>query len=164
MDQVMGFEYVDLKNVDPNFTLLDGPEVYSFRITKAEMPTYIAKKDTATQKAGDEVKYIKFTFTVVDHPKYTGRKHWEPLFGANDFNIRILKRIEEATGVVQGGSLASWLEELSTIQPVVKLQIDKVPDGQTLQGVFTPNPGNVNADGSARDKNVVNWKSGVSPA
>jgi hypothetical protein len=160
MEQTMGFEYVDLKDVDPNFTLLDGPEVYSLRITKAEMPTYIAKTTTKNQTAGDEVKYIKFTFTVVNHNKFTGRKHWEPLFGANDFNLKTLKRIEEATGVEQTGSLESWLGQLSAIQPVVKLQIDQVPD---VNRDGTPNPQNCKPDGSPKNKNVVNWRAGVQP-
>ena len=162
MEQTMGFEYVDLKDVDPNFTLLYGPEVYSLRITKAEMPTYIAKKTTKNQTAGDEVKYIKFTFTVVDHPKFTGRKHWEPLFGASDFNLKNLKRIEEATGVEQTGSMVDWLGQLTTIQPVIKLQIDKVPD-VNFDGSINPN--NLKSDGvTPKDKNVVNWKAGVQAA
>lgn len=155
----MDFEYADLKHVDPNFTLLDGPEVYAFRITKAEIAKYVAKKTTERQTAGQEVSYIKLTLTVTDHNKFTGRKIWEPLF-YSEFSLKILKRIEQATGVEQTGSMTDWLTELSNIQPVIRLQVDQVPD---VDREGNPNPKNVKPDGTPGLKNVVNWKAGVQP-
>lgn len=160
MEQIISFDYVDLHDVDPNFTLLDGPEVYSLRITKAEMPTYVAKTTTKSQTAGDSVKYVKLTFTVTDHPKFTGRKHWESLF-FSDFTLKTLRRIMEATGVDQTGTLEEWLASITQIQPVVKLQVEQVPD---VNRDGTPNPQTVNPDGTPRPKNVVNWRAGVQPA
>jgi hypothetical protein len=162
MEPQNSFRYTDLKDVDPNFTLLDGPEVYALRITKAEFKTYIAKTTTKTQTAGEEVEYIQLTFTVANHPKFTGRKHWESFFGAapDSFSLKCLKRIEEATGVAQTGSMEDWLKELSNIQPIVRLQIDRVPD---VNRDGTPNERTKKADGTPGEKNVVNWKAGVQP-
>lgn len=160
MEPIVGFDYVNLHDVDPNFTLLDGPEMYSLRITKAELPTYVAKTTNKNQTIGDLVKYVKLTFTVTDHPKFTGRKHWESLF-FSDFTLKTLRRIMEATGIDQTGSLEEWFALVSQIQPVVKLQIDQVPD---VNRDGTPNPQTVNPDGTPRSKNVVNWRAGVQPA
>jgi hypothetical protein len=158
------FRYADLKDVDPNFTLLDGPEVYSFRITKAELTSYTAKTTNKNQTAGDEVDYVKLTLTVTNHPKFSGRKLWEPLF-PGDFSLKTLKRIEEATGIVQTGSMESWLAEVSQIQPTIKAQVDQVPDLMKEPGTgnMIPNPKTVKSDGTAGLKNVVNWRSGVQP-
>lgn len=159
MEPQFDFRHLDLKDIDPNFTLLDGPEVYSLRISKAELATYIAKTTTKNQTAGDEVAYVKLTLNVVDHPKFTGRKLWEPLF-PGDFSFKTLKRIEEATGIPQTGSMEAWLLELSAVQPIVKLQVDQVPD---VNRDGTPNDRTKKSDGTPGMKNVVNWRAGVQP-
>lgn len=154
------FRHMDLKDVDPNFTKLDGPQVYSLRISSAAFAEYTAKTTNKNQTVGDQVTYIKLALTVVDDPKFTGRKLWEPIF-PGDFSAKILKRIEEATGVEQTGDMEGWLAQLSSIQPVIKVQVDLVPD---TQRDGSPNPRTVKQDGSADTKNTVNWKAGVSPA
>jgi hypothetical protein len=160
MDPSLDFRYVDLKDVDPNFTLLD-PEYYNLRITKAELRTYNVKADSAAVIAGkatvgEERAFINFAFTVVGHDKFTGRKLFESLF-PSEFSFKCLKRIEEATGVQQKSSLEDWLAELTQIQPVIKLNVEKVPD--VIKGI--PNPKTVRPDGTPGDKNQVAWKSGV---
>lgn len=161
METLSGFDGpINLHDIDPSFTLLEGPEVYSLRIMKVEEPSYVAKKTTKTQVEGETVKYVKFTFTVTDHPKFTGRKHWESLFYSN-FSLQILRRIMDATGVSQTGTLQDWFAELNQIQPVIKLEINQVPD---VNRDGTPNPNTVKEDGTPRNKNVVNWRAGVQPA
>jgi hypothetical protein len=159
----LDFRYIDLKDIDPNFTLLD-PEFYNLRITKAEIKTYLIKDGSAavrkgTANVGDEGTYLNFAFTVVDHQKFTGRKHWESLF-PSDFSFKCLKRIEEATGVQQTGSMEDWLSQLTAIGPTVKLKVDKVPD---VNRDGTPNQKTMKADGTPGEKNVVDWKAGVAP-
>lgn len=163
MEPALDFRYVDLKDVDPNFTLLD-TEFYNLRITKAEIKTYVVKADSAAVRngkaaPGDEGRYINFALTVVDHPKFTGRKIFETLF-PSEFAFKCLKRIEEATGIPQVSSMEDWLATLSTTQPTVKLQVEQIPD---LMKDGSPNPKNVKSDGSAGNKNQVNWRSGVQP-
>lgn len=163
MDPVLDFRYADLKDVDPNFTLLDGPEFYNFRITKAELKSYVVKAESAAVRdgkatAGDEGHYINFALTVVEHPKFTGRKIFETIF-PSDFSLKILKRIEQATGVEQTASMENWLVQLTTIQPTIKVLVEQVPDLMKGQ----PNPKTQKPDGSPGNKNQVSWKSGVQP-
>ena len=160
MEPTMDFRYVDLKDIDPNFTLLDGPEFYNLRITKAEFSSYTAKKETKTQQVGDEVTTVKLALTVVDHPKFTGRKLWETLY-PGEFSFKVCRRIEDATGVQQTGSLEDWLKELSNVQPVIKVQVDQIPD--TIGNPPQPNPKTVKPDGTPGLKNIVAWRAGVQP-
>jgi hypothetical protein len=152
MEAIQDWKHIDLKDVDPNFTLLPGPEIYSLRITKAELAAYIARKTTASQEAGQEVPYVKLTLTVVDHPNFTGRKLWESLF-PGDFGYKTGRRIMEATGVNQTGTMEEWLTELTSVQPVIKVLVDQVPD--QFKSTSTGKP---------ELKNQVNWKGGVQPA
>lgn len=163
MDPVLDFRYAELRDVDPNFTLLDGPEFYNFRITKAELKSYQVKAESAAVRdgkanAGDDASFINFTLTVVEHPKFTGRKIFEAIF-PSDFSLKILKRIEQATGVEQTASMEDWLAQLTSIQPTVKVLVEQVPD--LIKGVA--NPKNTKPDGSPGNKNQVSWKSGVQP-
>jgi hypothetical protein len=152
------FQYVDLNQVDPNFSLLD-EEVYNFVISKAERKPY-----------GTEGKSrIVFTLTVTQHQKFAGRKLFPSLF-FSEFTLKSLRRIADATGVPQTpGDMDGWLKDLSTIQPPVKLKVIKVPDGKTTKDkvtnelIFTPNPNTVKTDGTPDTVNAVDWKAGVLP-
>ena len=151
MEAVQDWNNVNIQDIDPNFTLLE-PEVYSLRITKGEKKSYIAKKTTATQEAGQEVPFVQLTLTVVDHPNFTGRKLWEPLF-PGDFGFKTARRIGEATGVMQTGDTDAWLAELTSVQPVIKVLVEQVPDA--FKSAQTGKP---------EFKNQVNFKAGVQPA
>lgn len=160
------FRYANLNEVDPNFELLD-PEVYTLRISKAELRTYLAKTANPEKgvNVGDERAYVNFTFTVINHPKFSGRKHFESLFPSN-FSLKTLRKIADATGVAQAGTLENWLTSLSSIQPAIKLKVDKVEDLQRVKGsdgeyTSIPNPATMNSDGTPSMKNTVDWKAGV---
>ena len=160
MEPATDFRYVDLKDVDPNFTLLD-PEVYNLRITKVEIKTYEIKAGSAAVTSGranpgDEGQFINFNFTVVGHSKFTGRKIFDSLF-PSDFTLKCLKRLEEATGIPQNVAMEEWFAKLSSEQPVVKLQVERVPD--LIKGL--PNPKTAKSDGTPGDVNKIAWKSGV---
>ena len=65
--------------------------------------------------------------------------------------------------------MEDWLTSLSSINPVLKLKIDKVEDLQRVKNAeggydSVPNPRTANPDGTAAYKNVVDWKAGVQPA
>lgn len=156
MEAPLDFRYVDLKDVDPNFTLLD-PEVYNLRIVKAAVEEYVSQKDTKSLKMGETGTRFKMTFSVTDHPKFTGRRIWHT-FWPNDFDLKNLRRISDATGVPQTGSLADWGAELTQVQPTVKLLVSKVPD-VNFSGV--PNPQNTKEDGTPGERNEITFKAGV---
>lgn len=164
MEPVLDFRYVDLKDIDPNFTMLD-PEWYDLRISKAELATYEAKKDTKTHKMGDTCTRIDLAFTVVDHPKFTGRKIWERLF-PNDFSFKVLRRIADNTGIQQTGDLEQWLKELATVGPTIRLYVEKVPD-VNFDGTLNPKTAKVDpvtGEQTPGEKNQVAWKMGVQQA
>lgn len=163
------FRYTDLNDVDPNFSLLE-PEVYTLRISKAELLTFKAKTAQPAKgiNVGDEGTYIKFTFIVTNHPKSAGQRHWETFF-SSPFALRNLRRIADASGVPQAGSMENWLSSLSTIQPSIKLKIDKVDDVVRVKNASgeydeVPNPRTVNSDGTPSKKNTVDWRAGVMQA
>lgn len=166
---VTDFRYLNLNEVDPNFELLD-PEVYTLRIAKAEFRTYLAKTANPAKgvNVGDEGAYINFTFRVMDHPKFSGRPHYESLFSSN-FNAKVLRRIADATGIPQSGTMQDWLTELSATGPAIKVKVDKVDDVVTKKNPQTgeyetfPNPKTVNPDGTPKQKNAIDWKAGVQP-
>lgn len=166
-EPVTDFRYANLNEVDPNFELLD-PEVYSLIISKAELRTYAAKTANPAKgiNVGDEGTYVSFMFTVTDHGKFSGRKHFESLFNS-PFSLKALRRIADATGIPQTGTLQDWLTSLSGVNPTIKLKIDKVEDVVRTKNPMTgeydssPNPRTVKSDGSPSMKNVVDWKSGV---
>jgi hypothetical protein len=148
---VEDFRYINLRDVDPNFTLLDGPEFYNLRITKAEFASYTAKKETKSQQVGDQVTYTKLTFVVVGHPKFTGRKIWSRIF-PGDFGYKVMRRIADATGI-EPTDVENFVGQLNSITPVVKLSVVQVPDNFHLK-----------PDGTPGLQNEVDWKSGVQPA
>lgn len=156
MEDQATFKYVNLNEIDPSFTNIE-PGFYNLRISKAEMREYVSKKETAKLAIGQTGYYVNFALTVVGHEKFSGRKLFESLF-ENDFTFKCLRRIADATGVPQSGSLEDWLKELQTISPVVKLKVDVVSD---VNRDGTANPKTVKPDGTPGEKNVISWKSGV---
>lgn len=166
---VTDFRYVDLKEVDPTFELLD-PEMYELRISKAEFRTFNYKQDNPAKgiSAGDEGRYVNMSFTVANHPKFSGRKYFHS-FWLNQFDLKNLRRIADAAGVEQKGTMEEWLQSLSSIQPSVRLKIDKVPDTvrqKNSDGTYVdvPNPKTANPDGTPQLINKIDWRAGVQTA
>lgn len=131
------FDYVNLNEVDPNLRPLD-EGVYTLRITKAEIRKGVAK-------TGKNWARFNFKFQVIDHPSSSGRTFYDGLF-ANEFAFRMLRRLQDATGVTQeeGEPLSDWVARLETEQPEVRYLVKKV--------VYT----NDNT-GEQGEKNEVSW-------
>lgn len=126
---VVGFEFVDLNEIDPTFKPIDDG-IYCLKVLKAELKAYTAKTDTKNQKAGDQGQFVKFQLAVVNDDQYAGRRVFpKPLFPGNRA-FRALRKIMDATGIVQevGMPLADWLNLLSTTQPEFKAKVTQVPD------------------------------------
>lgn len=155
--EAMGFKYVNLSEIDPNFTPVD-PGFYNLRVAKAELRTYIRQKDGKSGVAGTEGEFVNFRFTITGHDRFSGRTLFESLF-PSEFTFKILRRIQDNSGVQQTGSLEDWLKELNAVQPVIKLMVDLIPD---VYGNGTANPKTVKPDGTPSMKNAVNWRGGVS--
>jgi hypothetical protein len=168
-EQANDFRYINLNEVDPNFDLLD-PQVYTFRISKAELRPYTVKTANPTQglSVGDQNVYVNIQFTVTNDPKFSGRKHYESLFPSR-VSFKNLRKIQDTTGIPQTSTMEDWLKSLSDIQPSVKLKIDKVEDVRYVKGAdgkytTVANEHTANADGTPSLKNAVDWKAGVMQA
>jgi len=153
-ETVNSFDYVHLDQIDPSFTMID-EDYYNLKLITAEQKEY-----DNTAKGGKAGKFIKFGFAVQDHPKFTGRRVWPSAMFPNEFVFRILRRIQDATGVNQNGDTTGWLNKLQAIGPVLKLKVVVVPD-TNYNG--TPNPKTVRPDGSPGDRNDIDWKAGIQP-
>lgn len=154
-EDVQSFRHIHLDQVDPSFQPID-ENYYNLRITSAELKEFTYKNG---EKAGQTDERINLGLTVVNDPKFSGRRLYESLF-PNGFSFRVMRRIQDATGIPQNGETESWLKELAAIGPVVKLKVIQVPD---VLRDGTPNPKTVLASGDAAPKNVIDWKSGVQP-
>jgi len=157
MEEMTGFEYVHLAEVDPSFTPLPA-DYYNLKILSAELFEGVSGPNA--KNPGAKYQKVNFQFGVTDHPKFSGRRVFERNLFYNDFTLRILRRIQDATGIVEKDGIPEWLKTLSRIQPTVKLQVVVEPD-VNFDG--TPNPKNLKGDGSPGDRSVINWKSGVQP-
>lgn len=155
-EAVNSFEYVHLDQIDPSFETLP-TDFYNLKIVTAEM-----KEFDKTATGGSKGKFIKLGLAVTGHAKYSGRRVWQTLF-PNDFTFRILRRVQDATGVNQDANetLEQWVTKLGKIGPTLKLQVVEVPD--VLFKTGEPNPRTVKADGTPAMKNEVNFKAGVQP-
>jgi hypothetical protein len=153
-ETVNSFQYVHLDQVDPSFTMID-EGFYNLKLITAETREY-----DKTASGGKKGEFIKLGFAVQDHTKFTGRRVYpQPLF-PSEFSFRVLRRIQDATGVQQNGDTNSWLAKLQAIGPVMKLKVTVVPDAN-FAGV--PNPKTVKPDGSPSDRNDIDWKAGIQP-
>ena len=151
MSEVLGFDYVDLNEVDPNFTAMP-EDMYTLRILKAEKIDFQYKTGA---KIGQDGERISLQLAVVEHPELSGRRLFESLFPSN-FVYRVLRRIADATGVQQepGSPLTTWLGTLSELQPTFKVKVGFKTD---RAGVVLMTPA-----GKPQD-NAVDWRE-VQPA
>lgn len=111
------FEYIHLADIDPNFSPID-EGVYTLKLIKLEY---------RQPKSGGNT-YISGQFAVTGDNKYTGRRLFHTFF-SNDFDKRTLRRIADNTGVLQQPteSFGSWMERISTTQPVFRVFVEKGP-------------------------------------
>jgi hypothetical protein len=155
--EVQSWSYVNLNDVDPNFTAIPD-DFYNLGVIQAELKPF---DKTAT--GGTKGEFVKLAFSIRNHPTLTGRRVYpDPMF-LNNFNLAALRRIMDATGVQQapGESLESWLKSLQAVGPTVKLKVETIPDVNFKTGV--PNPYSMKPDGSPGTKTIINYKAGVQP-
>jgi hypothetical protein len=150
-----GFQYVHLDQVDPNFTLIDDG-FYNLKLLSAERKTF---DKTAT--GGSKGEFIKFGFAVTGSGKFSGRRVYPEALFLNDFNLKVLRRIQDASGVQQNGNTDEWLKKLTAIGPVMRLKVEVVPDVDFKTG--QPKPATMKPDGTAAMKQIINWKAGIQP-
>ena len=148
-----GFEYVDLKEVDPNFQAVpDG--FYNLKVIKAFIKEFTY--GPTAKKAGQTGQIAKFQFAVIDEGSPArGRRLFDGFF-ADARGLADMRRIMDASGVLQddGESLAMWLEKLVAQGAEVKTRVAVVPavDFKTRQPRVDPLSGKPIMD------NKIYWK------
>lgn len=117
------FDYLKLQEVDPNFTPVPR-DVYTLKIVGTKTAPYTVKNG---ERAGEEGQRIEFQFGIVGHPTETGRKLYHSFF-PGVFAQKALRRIMDATGVVQGDDMdfKAWLELIAQEQPEARYLVEVV--------------------------------------
>ena len=152
------FRYQHLSEIDPSFTPID-TGFYTFKVVSSKYNTGVISRG---KNAGNPYSSLNLGLAVVNDPKFTGRRIWPSFFLSNNFDLKQLRLIQDATGVQQDptGDLKTWGESLASVGPTLKLKVIEVPD---LNFDGTVNPKNAKADGSPGTKNVIDFKAGVQP-
>jgi hypothetical protein len=148
MSEVMesvGFDYVSLAEIDPSQQPLP-TDVYELKIVKAAIERGVSKTTNKPYEC------VSFGFAVTNSEKYSGRRVWERFFGG-EFGLKAMRRIMDATGVPQVGTLEDWLKELATIQPTFKVTISEIDEVDRLTKQVVINP----VTGKPQKTNKVNW-------
>jgi hypothetical protein len=148
------FNFVNLTQVDPNYTAID-EGVYTLKVIK------MAIQNTKGNNGAEVKPYLACTFSVSNHEKFSGRRLFHNFWNVTDnsgFDAKALRRIADATGVPQDGDFRAWVEAETTQQPEFKVEVKKqqptVWNKETKTREVKTNP-----DGSALpDENAINFR------
>lgn len=153
MSVVESFEYQDLNTIDPTMKPVD-EGVYTLKILKAVRQTYV--------KNEKEGEFIKFHLAITNDHKFSGRRLFPTLF-MSDFNLKVLRRIMDNTGVVQvpGTTLDEWLKSLTEMQPEFKTKVLTYEDRKFVKGDKGVPTGEVRStlpNGEPAPVNAIDWR------
>lgn len=108
------FDHVNLTEIDPNQAeIAEG--MYTFQVSKVEKKTYNVKDKTTGQPTGEVGERLVMQLSVVNDEKYSGRRFF-PAFFNNNGSLRQLRKIMDATGVAQTGTVEEWGTEVTGSQ------------------------------------------------
>lgn len=113
-DRPTSFEHVNLKEVQPTTSfgdrspIPDGP--YNLEVVKASLVDYTCGENTKTP--GVKGQRIDFQFAIVGDASLSGRRVFQPGLFPGDKTNDQLRRVMDATGIPQTGTIESWLSEL----------------------------------------------------
>lgn len=151
------WDHVNLNDVDPSFQSLD-EGWYNLRLVKAEKRKFVYKPEH--DRAGETDAFITLSFTIVNHPKFSGRYVFPSPIFPNGFGQTVARKLQDETGINQSGDTEAWLKTLVATGPVLKCYVYNRPD--EIKG--QPNPRTMKADGSASLKADIDWKRGIQSA
>lgn len=129
MSTVTDFEYLNLAEVNPEIEEVPEGD-YTFSVVGAERKSFIYKQDLPDKGVvkGASADYLKFSFAIINDPENGGRRIYQALF-PDKRTPRFLRLIQDATGVIQNGTLDDWLKELvetrASFNAPVKQKVDK---------------------------------------
>lgn len=124
------FEYADLNTIDPELKPIP-KGVYDLQLRNIAKRSFTYKKDIPKRdiKEGDPGEFISVTFIVTNDDEHSGRR-LTPTLWPGDGALRVLRRIMDATGIVQesGQALEDWYEVLTQEAPFVRCFVNEGPD------------------------------------
>lgn len=149
------FDYVFLGDVDLSYKPIPAA-VYTLQVVKFAAQEFTYKKG---EKAGTTGSLLKFQFAVTDHEEYSGRRLFSSFF-PNDFDLRSLRRLQDATGVLQEQNepISEWATRLAEIKPTFKIPVLLT----TAKDFAVKGKDRVDENGNVIMENTLNWKE-ISP-
>jgi hypothetical protein len=141
--------YINLNEVDPNYTAIP-EEVYTLKVLSLKL----AKAGAQAKNPGKA--YVKGTFSVQDHDKFSGRRLFATFFNITEPSSRDakdLKRLSQVTGVNQDGGFEQWLETIGQIGPSFKASVKQVDAID-----YATRAVKVNEDGTPQKDNQIDFR------
>lgn len=156
VDSLNSFDYVFLGDVDLSYKPIPAG-VYTLQVIKGELKDFQYKKGP---RAGTSGNMLKFQFAVTDNENYSGRRLFATFF-SNDFDLRNLRRIQDATGVFQevDEPLTEWAVRLAEVKPTFKIPVFLA----NAKDFSQRDKDRLDENGNTVPENTLNWRE-ISPA
>lgn len=112
----VGFENINLNDVDPGMGKPDNGVPLTFIVSEAKVKSY-----DKTAEGGQAGTFISFKFTITNSDRFSGKSYYASLFPdkpgkdgspSKNTTARQCRILMDATGVPQSGTFDQWLEEL----------------------------------------------------
>lgn len=134
------FDYISLKDVDPNDKAFPDKAAFRLQIVKAG----IAK---GVSQAGNSYTRLDFQFSVVGDATYGGRRVFMSFFApVKETQLKGLRRMADAVGMLQGDQepFSAWCERLAATRPEFEANVvnkaKRVKDAATGEYVDKVDP------------------------
>lgn len=117
------FDHINLAEIDDSRAKIE-ENVYTYEINALKYYVGLVKS-VESKNFNKPYRALKGSFTIVDDPKYSGRKVWQDFYpDRNKANLVFLKKLSQATGVLQGESeeLEDWASQFATLNPPARFQ------------------------------------------
>jgi len=117
---------------------------YDLQVRRIARKEFVYKNGPNTGKDGAR---INIRFVVTNDAENSGHIIDHTLWGSKT-NEMYLKRLQEATGIEQTGTVDEWAEEVSSEAPIVRMFLLEVPDRKA----------EADENGDVPMINILSWK------
>lgn len=117
------FEHINLNDIDDSRKPIDA-NVYTLEVNRLNS-VYKEVKNPDSPYLGQKLLVLQGSYTVVDDPKFAGRKLWKDFWTPFKIAQVQLKKQMSATGVLQteGQSLIEYAEQFGILNPPARFQV-----------------------------------------
>ena len=119
--EAVEFEHIIIMQIDPTFKPID-EGFYTLQVNKLTPKTGVAKSG---KNSGKPYMFLNGSFTVVNDENFSGRKLWKSFWASNPVDLKDLRRLADATGVVQeaGQTLSEYAAVYETLNPPAQFKV-----------------------------------------